>query len=47
VDLEGYRKLERNQIRIAMFPTIAIDDLERLLAAIDWMVPRLVDRPDA
>jgi len=41
VDLEGYRKLGRNQIRIGMFPNVEIADLERLVAAIDWMVPRL------
>lgn len=47
VDLEGYRKLERNQIRIGMFPNVPIEDLERLLAAIDWMVERLAADPGA
>lgn len=41
VDIEGYRKLNRNQIRIAMFPAITHGDLERLLEAIDWIVERL------
>jgi phosphoserine aminotransferase len=41
VDLEAYRKLGRNQIRIGMFPNVDVADLERLVAAVDWMVPRL------
>jgi phosphoserine aminotransferase len=41
VDLEGYRKLHRNQIRIAMFPNIDLADLEILTAAIDWIAERL------
>ncbi len=41
VDLEAYRKLERNQVRIAMFPNVEPSDLERLTKAIDWIAARL------
>ncbi len=41
VDTEPYRKLGRNQLRIATFPTIEPDDVERLTRAIDWVVERL------
>jgi len=38
VDTESYRKLGRNQLRIAMFPAIEPADLETLTKAIDWLV---------
>jgi phosphoserine aminotransferase len=41
VDTESYRKLGRNQLRIAMFPAIEPADLEVLTRAIDWIVERL------
>jgi phosphoserine aminotransferase len=41
VDTESYRKLGRNQLRIAMFPAIEPADLELLTRAIDWLVERL------
>ena len=41
VDTEPYRKLGRNQLRIAMFPAIEPADLEALTACIDWLVDRL------
>lgn len=41
VDTEGYRKLGRNQLRIAMFPNIDPEDLEALTGAIDYIVDRL------
>jgi phosphoserine aminotransferase len=37
VDIEGYRKLGRNQLRIATFPNVAPEDVERLTAAIDFV----------
>jgi phosphoserine aminotransferase len=40
VDVEPYRKLGRNQLRIAMFPAIDPDDVEALTACIDWVVER-------
>ena len=41
VDVEPYRKLGRNQLRIAMFPAIEPDDIEILTRAIDHIVERL------
>ena len=41
VDTEPYRKLGRNQLRIAMFPAIEPSDVEALTACIDWVVERL------
>jgi phosphoserine aminotransferase len=41
VDTESYRKLGRNQLRIAMFPAIDPDDVEALTACIDHVVDAL------
>ncbi|OBI89320.1 phosphoserine transaminase [Mycobacterium asiaticum] len=41
VDTEPYRKLGRNQLRIAMFPAVDPDDISALIACIDWVVERL------
>jgi phosphoserine aminotransferase len=41
VDTESYRKLGRNQLRIAMFPAIEPADLELLTRAVDWLVDAL------
>jgi phosphoserine aminotransferase len=41
VDTESYRKLGRNQLRIAMFPAIDPDDVEALTRCIDYVVERL------
>ena len=41
VDTEPYRKLGRNQLRIAMFPAIEPADVEALTACIDYVVERL------
>ncbi len=41
VDTEPYRKLGRNQLRIAMFPAIDPSDVEALTACIDHVVERL------
>ena len=41
VDVEPYRKLGRNQLRIAMFPAIEPDDLAVLTRAIDYLVDAL------
>jgi phosphoserine aminotransferase len=40
VDLEPYRKLGRNQLRIGMFPAVDPADLETLTRAVDWLVAR-------
>ena len=41
VDTEPYRKLGRNQLRIALFPSIEPGDVEALTACVDWVVERL------
>ena len=41
VDVEPYRKLGRNQLRIAMFPAIEPDDVRALTDCIDFVVERL------
>jgi phosphoserine aminotransferase len=38
VDVEPYRKLGRNQLRIGMFPAVESSDVEALTACIDWIV---------
>lgn len=38
VDVEPYRKLGRNQLRVAMFPAIEPSDIEALTACIDYVV---------
>jgi phosphoserine aminotransferase len=40
VDVEPYRKLGRNQLRVAMFPAVEPADVEALTACIDWVVER-------
>ena len=41
LDTEPYRKLGRNQLRIAMFPAVDPADLDTLTRAIDWVVAAL------
>jgi phosphoserine aminotransferase len=41
VDTEPYRKLGRNQLRVAMFPAVEPSDVEALTACIDYIVERL------
>jgi phosphoserine aminotransferase len=41
VDTEPYRKLGRNQLRVAMFPAVEPDDVSALTDCIDWVVERL------
>ena len=41
VDVEPYRKLGRNQLRVAMFPAIEPADVQALTACIDWVVERI------
>jgi phosphoserine aminotransferase len=40
LDVEPYRKLGRNQLRIAMFPVTEPADVEALTACIDWVLER-------
>ncbi len=41
VDVDSYRKLGRNQLRIGLFPAIEPEDVERLTRTIDWVVAAL------
>ena len=41
VDVEPYRKLGRNQLRVGMFPAVDADDITALTACIDYVVERL------
>jgi phosphoserine aminotransferase len=41
VDVEPYRKLGRNQLRIAMYPAVDPDDVKALTACIDFIVDHL------
>jgi phosphoserine aminotransferase len=40
VDVEPYRKLGRNQLRVGMFPAIDTEDVQALTACIDWVLER-------
>jgi phosphoserine aminotransferase len=40
VDVEPYRKLGRNQLRIAMFPATETSEVQALTACIDWVLER-------
>jgi phosphoserine aminotransferase len=41
LDTDSYRKLGRNQLRIALYPAIDPEDVEALTACIDYVVERL------
>ncbi|MEA2218290.1 MAG: phosphoserine aminotransferase [Solirubrobacteraceae bacterium] len=41
VDVEPYRTLGRNQLRVAMFPAIEPADVQALTACIDWVAERV------
>ncbi|MDJ1138483.1 phosphoserine transaminase [Streptomyces iconiensis] len=41
VDTEPYRKLGRNQLRVAMFPAVEPADVEALTACVDYVIERL------
>jgi phosphoserine aminotransferase len=40
VDVEPYRKLGRNQLRVGMFPAIEPADVQALTGCVDWIVER-------
>jgi phosphoserine aminotransferase len=42
VDVEPYRKLGRNQLRVGMFPAVEPEDVRALTACIDWVVERII-----
>ena len=41
VDTEPYRKLGRNQLRIAVFPAVEPADVQQLIDCIDYVVDAL------
>jgi phosphoserine aminotransferase len=41
VDIEPYRKLGRNQLRVAMFPATDPGDVQALTVCVDWVLERL------
>ena len=41
VDIDGYRGLGRNQLRVGMYPAIEPDDITRLTSCIDYVVANL------
>ena len=41
VDVEPYRKLGRNQLRVAMFPAVEPDDVSALTSCVDYVVEQL------
>ncbi len=41
IDTESYRKLGRNQLRIAMFPSVDPADVEALTKSVDYVVSNL------
>jgi len=41
VDVEPYRKLGRNQLRVAMFPAVEPDDIDALTRCVDHVVERM------
>ena len=41
VDTEPYRKLGRNQLRVAMFPAVEPEDVRRLTSSIDYLISQL------
>ena len=43
VDVEPYRKLGRNQLRVGMFPTVDPADVEALTACIDWVIENVAE----
>ncbi len=38
VDVEPYRKLGRNQLRVGLFPAVEPSDVEALTACVDWVI---------
>lgn len=41
VDIDGYRKLGRNQVRVGLFPAIEPEDVRQLTRCVDWAVANL------
>ena len=43
LDTDSYRKLGRNQLRLGLFPSVELSDVEALTATIDWLVEQRQD----
>ena len=43
VDVEPYRKLGRNQLRVGMFPAVDHDDVAALTGCIDWVIENVAE----
>ncbi len=41
LDVEPYRKLGRNQLRVGMFPAIDPEDISKLIASIEYVVSKI------
>jgi phosphoserine aminotransferase len=41
VDVEPYRKLGRNQLRVGMFPAVDPQDISRLISSIEYVVSQI------
>ena len=41
VDVDPYRALKRNGLRVGTFPSVEPDDVSALIASVDWVVERL------
>ncbi|CAB4829376.1 unannotated protein [freshwater metagenome] len=41
IDVEPYRKLGRNQLRVAMFPAIDPSDVAALTVCVDYVIEQL------
>ncbi len=42
VDVEPYRKIGRNQLRVSVFPSVSTEDVAKLIESIDYVIGRLV-----
>lgn len=42
VDVDSYRKLERNQLRVSMFPSVEPTDVEKLTKCIDYVIGEIL-----
>lgn len=42
LDIGGYRKLGRNQLRIATFPAIEFDDIQLLTKSLDYVIGKIL-----
>jgi phosphoserine aminotransferase len=41
VDTDSYRKIGKNQIRVGVFPSVELSDVQALTNCLDWIVERL------